>query len=223
MKSLHPMKHHYLLWMRIEQVSRAVLFVVNWLGFDGCLQNTNGLIKLFWFKNFIKQVIIQSCFIHQPVSIRKSAEFELFFWMRNIVDGNVLESENYLIHNSVQSPSESLPHMLGSSLALLPSGLGRGVQRPQHLLCSPRGFDHVPVPSGSIWCPWPGLPASTAHGLCALTCAVSLAEKDVCPLSMPRDTTVSFLNDSNAIPLWSLASFQAALFCDRVPSAALEA
>lgn len=112
MISLHPMKHHYLLWMRIEQVSRAVLFVVNWLGFDGCLQNTNGLIKLFWFKNFIKQVIIQSCFIRQPVSIRRSAEFELFFWMRNIVDGNVLEDENYVIHNSVPFPSESLPQML---------------------------------------------------------------------------------------------------------------
>lgn len=113
MISLRPMKHHYLLWMRIEQVSRAVLFVVNWLGFDGCLQNTNGLIKLFWFKNFIKQVIIQSCSIRQPISIRRSAEFELFFWMFFwIVDGNVLENENYLIHNYVQLPSESLPQIL---------------------------------------------------------------------------------------------------------------
>lgn len=146
-------------------------------------------------------MIIQSCFIRQPVSIRRSAEFELFFGMRNIVDGNVPEDENYVIHNSVPFPSESLPQMLRSvtrapaqrawprcALTTAPPVVLEGLIV---CLCLPGAFGICDQ----------GRSQSTAHGLCASTHAVSLAEKGIRPLSMPRDATVSFSNDSNAISL----------------------
>lgn len=52
------------------------MFVVNSLGFDCCLRNTDGLIKLFCFKNLILQVSTCSRFIRQPDFVRRPAAFE---------------------------------------------------------------------------------------------------------------------------------------------------
>lgn len=51
-------------------------------------------------------MIIYFYFIYWFDFIRRSIEFELFFWVRNVDDGNVFESENCLIYDDIKFFSE---------------------------------------------------------------------------------------------------------------------